>query len=151
MNIRRFLRTDEERFFIPICFFLSYLKVCNTSIYQNIIKGRYTLQELSDELEIIMPKASSYHFVEKKLVEDSDHIALCLLLVLAHYSEFKILFLNRFEQENGLTNNGSTTSFQELTKIKFKRISSELLINNQSLFDTKLDGINIWIDKMELY
>ena len=88
---------------------------------------------------------------EKKLVEDSDHIALCLLLVLAHYSEFKILFLNRFEQENGITNNGATTSFQELTKIKFKKISSNLLINNQSLFDTKLDGIGIWIKKMELY
>ena len=150
--VHTFIKTGEEMYFIPLCFFMAYLKVCNNDIYQSILSGNYSLQELSDALENLLPEERKIdYFYERTLTTDYDHNELCVLLVLAHYCESTKLNRERFMQEAGVSKKTNVSSLQELNCLKFKRISPNLLIKHQSLFDSELKSIFVWIDKMEMF
>lgn len=150
-----FIKTDEERYFIPICFFMAYLKVCKNDIYQNILSGSYSVAELSVILENLMPQDRRTEYsVEGEDPYDYDHDELCILLVLAHYCEANVLERKRSLQRVKTPTRDTKktiTSLQELNNLSFKRISHDLLTKYESLFDRELKSLFAWLDKMEMY
>lgn len=150
--VEGFINTDEEVYFIPICFFMSYLKVCKNDIYQNILLGNYSVPELSSTLEDLLPqKRSVLYYYEKQLNVDYEHNDLCILLVLAHYIEANVLERKRTLYKKVEVHTKTFTSLQELNNLSFKRISHDLLTKYESLFDCELKTIFAWLDKMEMY
>ena len=149
-----FIKTDEEIYFIPICYFLAYLKVCKNDIYQNILSRSYSVLELFEKLDELMPQDSRVDlYYKQQYVNDFEHKGLCALLILAHYCEASVLERKRNAQKNGASKQTKVTSFQEFKRnnFKYKNISANLLTANESLFDQELKSIKVWLDLMEMY
>ena len=118
--IHSFIKTVEENYFIPLCFFMSYLKVCNNDIYQGILSRSYSLQELSEALENLLPQErNTDYFFERDISNDYDHNELCILLVLAHYCEAKVLERKRFLKEADASEESNETSFEKPSQESF--------------------------------
>ena len=152
-----FMNTEEEAFFIPICFFMAYLKVCKNDIYQNVLLGSYSVSELSNTLEDLLPQRDAdYSYYDNDydynydLASGYDHDELCVLLVLAHYNAANEFERNRAKNPRHLVSL-DLTSLDALRKIRFKRISLDLLGKYKQLFLCSKKSIFVWLDKIEMY
>lgn len=126
-----------------LCFYLAYLKICHYDIYTNIRKLNYSLQELADETERLMPF---------KLIYKTDHNSNEIKL----FSMNMILFLLDYSfdihhRANKADSEDISIIFNDVAELNTSSIKQDMLEQIRNGNSTLFTGLRSKMDTMDLF